>query len=91
VVVAVCDGRAALAQAPKAQDLRRAQPLIEPKADAGFYLMAARRGFFEREGLKVETLTVKDDTIGIKALLSGEVDPISAPPVRWRRPRAAST
>jgi NitT/TauT family transport system substrate-binding protein len=48
--------------------------LIAPKADAGFYLMAAKRGFFEAEGLKVETLEVKDDTIGIKALLSGEVD-----------------
>jgi len=36
--------------------------------------MAARRGFFEREGLKVETLEVKDDTIGVKALLSGDVD-----------------
>src|SRR5262245_16683619 len=48
--------------------------LIEPKADAGFYLMASQRGFFEREGLKVTTLKVKDDTIGFKALLSGEVD-----------------
>ena len=48
--------------------------LIAPKADAGFFYMAAKRGFFEREGLKVETLEVKDDAIGIKALLSGEVD-----------------
>src|SRR5262249_30072047 len=48
--------------------------LIEPKADAGFYLMASERGFFEKEGLKVTTLKVKDDTIGFKAVLSGEVD-----------------
>jgi NitT/TauT family transport system substrate-binding protein len=48
--------------------------IISPKADAGFFYMAAKRGFFEREGLKVETLEVKDDAIGIKALLSGEVD-----------------
>jgi NitT/TauT family transport system substrate-binding protein len=48
--------------------------IIAPKADAGFFYMAAKRGFFEREGLKVETLEVKDDAIGIKALLSGEVD-----------------
>jgi NitT/TauT family transport system substrate-binding protein len=60
---------------PKTQDLRPwRNALIAPKADAGFYLMAARRGFFEREGLKVETLEVKDDTIGVKALLSGDVD-----------------
>ena len=36
--------------------------------------MASKRGFFEKEGLKVDTLKVKDDTIGFKALLSGEVD-----------------
>jgi ABC-type nitrate/sulfonate/bicarbonate transport system substrate-binding protein len=48
--------------------------MIKPKADAGFFMMAAQRGFFEREGLKVTVLPVKDDTIGIKALLSGEVD-----------------
>ena len=46
------------------------QAMILPKADAGFFLMAARRGFAEREGLKVEVLEVKDDPIGMKALLS---------------------
>jgi len=48
--------------------------MIIPKADAGFFLMAAKRGFAEREGLKVDVLEVKDDPIGMKALLSGEVD-----------------
>jgi ABC-type nitrate/sulfonate/bicarbonate transport system substrate-binding protein len=66
---------AALAGPAPAQTARLwRNALIEPKADAGFYLMSARRGFFEREGLRVETLNVKDDTIGIKALISGEVD-----------------
>jgi NitT/TauT family transport system substrate-binding protein len=60
----------AAAQEPKAWR----HSIIAPKADAGFFYMAAKRGFFEREGLKVETLEVKDDAIGIKALLSGEVD-----------------
>ena len=50
------------------------QAMITPKADAGFFLMAAKRGFAEREGLKVDVLDVKDDPIGMKALLSGEVD-----------------
>jgi NitT/TauT family transport system substrate-binding protein len=65
-----------LAAAPvSAQELKPwRHAMIAPKADAGFFYMAAKRGFFEREGLKVETLEVKDDTIGIKALLSGEVD-----------------
>jgi NitT/TauT family transport system substrate-binding protein len=65
----------ALAQPVAAQALKPwRNALIEPKADAGFFLMAARRGFFEKEGLKVDTLKVKDDTIGFKALLAGEVD-----------------
>ncbi len=50
------------------------QALIIPKADAGFFLMAAKRGFLEKEGLKPDLLEVKDDPIGMKALLSGEVD-----------------
>src|ERR1700732_2616945 len=48
--------------------------IIAPKADAGFLLMAAKRGFAEREGLKLELLEVKDDQIGLKALLAGELD-----------------
>jgi NitT/TauT family transport system substrate-binding protein len=48
--------------------------IISPKADAGFLMMAAKRGFAEKEGLKLELLEVKDDQIGLKALLAGEVD-----------------
>ncbi len=66
---------AAIALPATAQDLHPwRNALIQPKADAGFYLMASERGFFAKEGLKVETLPVKDDTIGFKAVLSGEVD-----------------
>jgi NitT/TauT family transport system substrate-binding protein len=67
---------AALLAAPaQAQDLKPwRQAMIIPKADAGFFLMAAKRGFAEREGLKIDVLEVKDDPIGMKALLSGEVD-----------------
>ena len=36
--------------------------------------MAAKRGFAEREVLKLELLEVKDDQIGLKALLAGELD-----------------
>ncbi len=48
--------------------------IIAPKSDAGFLLMAAKRGFAEREGLRLELLEVKDDQIGLKALLAGELD-----------------
>jgi NitT/TauT family transport system substrate-binding protein len=67
---------AALLAAPaQAQNLKPwRQAMIIPKADAGFFLMAAKRGFAEREGLKIDVLEVKDDPIGMKALLSGEVD-----------------
>src|SRR5262245_32178369 len=61
---------AAPAQAPRPWK----HGIIAPKADAGFLLMAAKRGFAEREGLKLELLEVKDDQIGLKALLAGELD-----------------
>jgi NitT/TauT family transport system substrate-binding protein len=48
--------------------------IIAPKSDAGFLLMAARRGFAEREGVELVLLEVKDDQIGLKALLAGELD-----------------
>lgn len=48
--------------------------IIEAKSDAGFMLMASRRGFAEKRGLKIDILQVKSDTIGLKALLAGELD-----------------
>jgi NitT/TauT family transport system substrate-binding protein len=48
--------------------------IIAPKSDAGFLLMAAKRGFAETEGLKLDLLEVKDDQIGLKALLAGELE-----------------
>jgi NitT/TauT family transport system substrate-binding protein len=76
LAVSACLAAAALLAAPaQAQDLKPwRQAMIIPKADAGFFLMAAKRGFAEREGLKIDVLEVKDDPIGMKALLSGEVD-----------------
>jgi NitT/TauT family transport system substrate-binding protein len=65
----------AQAQNPKTPDLRIwRQAMIAPKADSGFFLMAARRGFAEQEGLKIEVIDVKDDQVGMRALISGEVD-----------------
>src|SRR4030088_3314111 len=71
-----------LALPAQAQSLKPwRQAMILPKADAGFFLMTAKRGFAEREGLKVEVLDVKDDPIGMKALLSGEV--VKLPGCNW--------
>jgi len=59
----------------KTQDLKVwRQAMIAPKADAGFFLMAARRGFAEQLGLRLEVIDVKDDQVGMRALISGEVD-----------------
>ena len=53
------------AQNLKADDLKIwRQAMIAPKADAGFFLMAARRGFAEQVGLKLEVIDVKDDQVG---------------------------
>jgi NitT/TauT family transport system substrate-binding protein len=65
----------AFAQAPSAQALKPwRHGIIAPKSDAGFLLMAARRGFAEKEGLRLDLLEVKDDQIGLKALLAGELE-----------------
>jgi len=48
--------------------------VIEPKADAGILMMASQRHFFEKVGLNVEIVKVKNDQIGLKAALAGELD-----------------
>jgi len=75
VVTVALAAPCARAQNPKAPDLKIwRQAMIAPKADSGFFLMAARRGFAEQEGLKIEVIDVKDDQVGMRALISGEVD-----------------
>ena len=54
--------------------------LLNAKADAGIFMMAAKRGFAEKLGLKIELLQVKDDQIGLKALIAGEVDSFEGGP-----------
>lgn len=54
--------------------------LLNAKADAGFFMMLANRGFAEKQGLKLELLQVKDDQIGLKALIAGEVDSFEGGP-----------
>src|SRR5256712_9928331 len=65
-MLAACAGTAP-AQAPKPWK----HGIIAPKADAGFLLMAAKRGFAEREGLKLELLEGKNDQIGLQTPLPG--------------------
>jgi ABC-type nitrate/sulfonate/bicarbonate transport system substrate-binding protein len=73
--IAIALTAALAAPSAPAQELKIwRQAMIAPKADAGFFLMAARRGFAEQAGLKLEVIDVKDDQVGMRALISGEVD-----------------
>lgn len=54
--------------------------VLNAKSDAGFFFMAAKRGFDQKEGIKVEIKQVKDDQIGLKALIAGELDSFEGGP-----------
>ena len=69
-----------LAQPAAAQGKTWKHALLNAKADAGFFMMSAKHGFAEKQGLKLELLQVKDDQIGLKALIAGEVDSFEGGP-----------
>jgi NitT/TauT family transport system substrate-binding protein len=48
--------------------------ILNLKSDAGFVMMPFQHGIPAKHGLKVETVQVKDGAIGLKALISGELD-----------------
>ena len=54
--------------------------LLNAKADAGFFMMVAKMGFAAKQGLNLDLLQVKDDQIGLKALIAGEVDSFEGGP-----------
>jgi NitT/TauT family transport system substrate-binding protein len=54
--------------------------LIMPKSDAGILLMAAERGFFQKVGLNVQIVPIKDDEILLKALIAGDLDSFEGGP-----------
>ena len=69
-----------LSQPAAAQGKPWRHALLNAKADAGFLMMLAKHGFAEKQGLKLELLQVKDDQIGLKALIAGEVDSFEGGP-----------
>jgi len=48
--------------------------IIAAKSDAGILFMASKRDFAEKNGLKLDFVQLKTDTIALKALLAGELD-----------------
>ena len=69
-----------LPQSAAAQEKVWKHALLNAKADAGIFMMVAKRDFAEKQGLKLELLQVKDDQIGLKALIAGEVDSFEGGP-----------
>jgi len=48
--------------------------IIEAKSDAGIFYMPSKGGFADKLGLNLETVQLKTDAIGLKALLAGELE-----------------
>src|SRR5260370_41237826 len=66
---------AGLAGGASAQDLKTwRHGIIEAKSDAGILYMASKRDFAGKLGLKLDFVQLKNDTIALKALLTGELD-----------------
>jgi NitT/TauT family transport system substrate-binding protein len=47
--------------------------VIEPKSDAGIFLMVTN-GFAEKQGIKLEISRFKSDQVGLRAMIAGEID-----------------
>jgi NitT/TauT family transport system substrate-binding protein len=54
--------------------------IINPKADAGILAMVGQPEFGKRHGLKIELVNFKDDQLGLKAMIAGEVDSFEGGP-----------
>ena len=63
-----------------AQNAKWRHAVLEPKSDAGIVLMAARRGFFEKLGLDVEIIELKNEILAQRAAVAGELDSFEGSP-----------
>lgn len=54
--------------------------ILEPKVDAGYFLMARERGYFEKQGVKVEIKKFTGNVQVVQALLSGAIDSADSAP-----------
>lgn len=69
------------ASASNAQELKPwRHGVVEAKSDAGFVFMAAKGGFAEKQGLKLEMMQFKGDALALRALLAGELDSYEGSP-----------
>ena len=63
-----------------AQDKVWRHGLINAKSDAGIFMMVSTRDFAAKQGLKLELKQFKDDQLGLKALIAGELDSFEGGP-----------
>jgi ABC-type nitrate/sulfonate/bicarbonate transport system substrate-binding protein len=54
--------------------------VIEPKSDAGFILMATTRDFATKNGLELQIVPLKNENLGLRGLISGELDSYEGSP-----------
>ncbi len=54
--------------------------ILNPKSDAGILAMVGQPQFAQQQGLKIELVNFKDDQIGLKAMIAGEVDSFEGGP-----------
>ena len=54
--------------------------ILQPKSDAGFAVLPADPRFAGPQGISIEITPVQSDGVGLKALLSGELDSFEAAP-----------
>lgn len=71
---------AALAGTASAQEKVWKHGIINPKSDAGIFMMVSTGDFANQQGLKIELVNFKDDQLGLKALIAGEVDSFEGGP-----------
>jgi NitT/TauT family transport system substrate-binding protein len=70
----------AIAISAAAQDKTWRHGMINAKSDAGILMMVSKRDFAAKQGLKLEVLQFKDDQLGLKAMIAGEIDSFEGGP-----------
>ncbi len=75
-----CAIAAAAAFPAAAQEKVWRHGILNPKSDAGILAMVGTRDFGKQQGLKIQLVNFKDDQLGLKALMAGEVDSFEGGP-----------
>jgi len=71
---------AALMVSPAAAQRLWRHGIVEAKSDAGFVMMAQKKGFAEKRGLTLEIVQFKGDALALKAMIAGELDSYEGSP-----------